>query len=65
MLRISDSDGTDSFNWSLSGNKLTIIDDEETVVLTLTTMEPKKMVGELNETWEDMTFRVVTTFSKS
>jgi hypothetical protein len=61
----TDSEGTESFSWSLSGNQLTISDVEETIVLTLTTMESKRMVGEFTETWEEITVKVVTTMSKS
>ncbi len=60
----TDSDGTDTFNWSLSGNQLTISDDEETTVMTLTTMEKNLMVAEFNETFEDINFNVVMTLTR-
>lgn len=60
----TDSDGTDTFNWSLSGNKLTISDDEETTVMTLTTMEKNLMVAEFEETFEEITFKIVMTMSR-
>ncbi len=60
----TDSQGTDSFTWSLSGNSLTITDDDESTVMTLTTMERDLMVAEFTETWDEMTFKVVMTLSR-
>jgi len=61
---VVDDEGTDTFEWSLSGDKLTITDDEGITEVTLTTMERNKMVGEFEETWEEITFKVVLTMTK-
>ncbi|MFP4288655.1 MAG: lipocalin family protein [Bacteroidales bacterium] len=45
-------EGTDSFNWSLADDKLTISDDEMPLTLTLTTMTDSKVVGEQTLTSE-------------
>jgi hypothetical protein len=44
----TDDEGTDTFNWSLSGNELSITDPATnfTTKLTLTTMTDKRVVGE-------------------
>lgn len=61
---VIDDEGTDTFEWSLSGDKLTITDDEGTIVVTLTTMEGNKMVGEFEETFEEITFKVIMSMTK-
>ncbi|MFW5757675.1 MAG: lipocalin family protein, partial [Bacteroidota bacterium] len=45
-------EGTDSFNWSLENEILTISDDEMPLTLTLTTMTDSKVVGEQTLTSE-------------
>ncbi|TVR71026.1 MAG: hypothetical protein EA408_10215 [Marinilabiliales bacterium] len=60
----TDNQGTDSFNWTLSGSNLTIIEEDVTIVMTLTTMEKDLMVAEFTETFDEMTFNVVMTLSK-
>lgn len=45
-------DGTDSFNWSLNEDQLTISDDEMPLTLTLTTMTDTRVVGEQTITSE-------------
>jgi hypothetical protein len=61
----TDFEGTHSFTWSLSGDKLTVTDEDGPVAMTLTTMEPKRMVAEFKETWENMTLDFVMTLSKN
>ena len=50
----SDSEGTESFNWTLSGNQLTISDVDMSLTLTLTTMTNSRVVGEQSLTAEEM-----------
>ncbi len=45
-------EGTDSFNWTLNEDKLTISDDEMPLTLTLTTMTDTRVVGEQTLTSE-------------
>jgi hypothetical protein len=42
----TDEDGTTNFTWNLSGNLLTISDDDMTLNLTLTTMTRNRIVGQ-------------------
>jgi hypothetical protein len=60
----TDDGETDEFNWTLIDNTLTIVFDDETTILTLTTKTEDKMVGEFEETWEGITFKVVITMTK-
>lgn len=50
----------EEFTWTLSGNKLTIVNPEQTLVITLTTKEKKKLVGYMTETSETYTEEGVT-----
>ncbi|MGB9745842.1 MAG: hypothetical protein ACPLXM_02820 [Bacteroidales bacterium] len=45
----SDNEGG-TFTWTLSGSNLTVVTDNETLALKLTTKEKKKLVGEATET---------------
>ncbi len=52
---VSDSDGTEPFTWNLSGNVLTISDNDMNLSLNLTTMTDKRIVGEQTLTREELT----------
>lgn len=50
----TDSDGTDSFTWTLSGDVLTISDNEMDLSLNLTTKTKSRLVGEQSLTKDEM-----------
>ncbi len=60
----TDDGETDEFNWTLIDDTLTLLFDDETTILTLTTKTEDKMLGEFEETWEEVTFKVVITMTK-
>lgn len=50
----TDSDGTDTFTWNLSGDVLTISDNEMNLSLNLTTKTDTRLVGEQILTKDEM-----------
>lgn len=62
----TDNEGGD-FTWTLSSNKLTVVSEEETLNITLTTKEKKKLVGEVSETFteEGVTYTAKTIIELS
>lgn len=50
----NDIDGSEPFTWSLTGDQLTISDDEMSITLTLTTMTDSRVVGEQSLTAQEM-----------
>lgn len=59
-----DDEETDEFNWTLIDDTLTLVFDDETTILNLTTKTEDKMVGEFEETWEEVTYKVVISMTK-
>ncbi len=50
----TDSEGTEPFTWTLSGDVLTISDEQMNMSLTLTTKTDSRLVGEQTMTKEEM-----------
>lgn len=62
---VDNENGT--FTWTLSGNNLTVVSENETLDLKLTTKEKKKLVGEATQTIteENVTYTLKTVIELS
>jgi hypothetical protein len=47
-------DGTDNFSWTLDGNRITIVFDDRTLILNLTTHTHNRLVAEQNFTMNEI-----------